>query len=162
MLGAVLVVAGLVLLAATYLRVVPSEAALGAFTLAAGVVAIAGALVGRTSPGFFSEIVSGAQLAVLGAVMLRYPATPVATLLLLAGAFFAVNGLVRLAAATEYPELGPIWLVGGVASLALASVVVLDALAPSVATLGLLVGAALVIDGLSAVLIGRRSHPGRR
>ena len=69
--------------------------------------------------------------------------------------------LVRLAAATEYPELGPIWLVGGVASLALASVVVLDALAPSVATLGLLVGAALVIDGLSALLIGRRSHPGR-
>ena len=28
-------------------------------------------------------------------------------------------------------------------------------------TLGLLVGAALVIDGLSALLIGRRSHPGR-
>jgi uncharacterized membrane protein HdeD (DUF308 family) len=106
--------------------------------------------------------VSGAQLAVLGAVMLRYPATPVATLLLVAGAFFAVNGLVRLAAATEYPSLRPIWLVGGAASLALAAAVVAETPAPSLATLGLLVGVALVVDGLSALLIGRRPHPSRR
>ena len=45
MLGALLVVAGLVRLAATYLKVVPSEPALGAYILAAGVLAIAGALV---------------------------------------------------------------------------------------------------------------------
>lgn len=161
-LGALLAVAGLVLLAAPVLRVVPSEQALGAYFLAAGAVAIAGALVGRTSPGFFSEIVSGAQLTVLGAVVLRYPATLVTTLLLLAGAFFAVTGLVRLAAATEYPAQRAIWLAGGIAALGLASVVVLGALDPSVSTLGLLVGVALVIDGVSALLIGRRGYPSRR
>jgi len=162
LLGLLLVAGGLVLLVGAGIRIIPSTAALSAFVAVAGVVGVVGALVGRTSAGFFTEIVAGAELAVLGLVLVRFPDTPAATAQLLAGALFAVNGIVRLASATEFPSLRGIMLVGGSASLALAAAVFLGAVPPSVGTLGLLVGVELVVDGVSSVLIGRHEHPSRR
>jgi len=162
LLGLLLVAGGLVLLVGAGLRVIPSTVALGAFVLVAGLLGVLGALIGRTSAGFFTEIVAGAELAVLGLVLLRFPDASVATAQLLAGALFAVNGIVRVASATEFQSQRGVMLVGGAASLALAAAVFLGALPASVGTLGLLVGVELVVDGVSDVLIGRHEHPGRR
>jgi membrane protein HdeD len=162
LLGLLLVAGGLVLLVGTSLKVIPSIVGLSAFVLVAGLAGILGAIIGRTSAGFFTEIVSGAELTVLGLVLLRFPETPAATAQLLAGALFAVNGIVRLASATEFPSLRGIMLVGGAASLALAAAVFTGAVPATVGNLGLLVGVELVVDGVSAVLIGRHEHPNRR
>jgi len=162
LLGLLLVAAGLVLLGGIYLKAIPSMAALSAFVGVAGLVGIAGAVVGRTSPGFFSEIVSGALLTVLGLVFIRFPDSPVATLQLVAGAFFAVNGIIRLASATEYPSLRGLMLVSGAGSLALAAAVFSDAVKPGFLALGTLIAVELLIDGISALVIGRQQHPSRR
>ncbi len=161
LLGLLLLGSGLLIIGGAWLKVIPSTAALGAFVLAAGLLAVLGALVGRTSAGFFSEITSGALAAVLGVVVLRPPAAPIATLVLVAGAFFLVNGVIRLASASEFPALRGTFLIGGAASLALGAAVLSDAVEPSLGLLGVLVGVQLVVDGVSALLIGRHERPGR-
>ena len=160
-LGLLLTAAGVLMIGGAALRVIPSLPALGAFVLVAGGVGVLGALVGRTSAGFFSEITSAALTTVLGLVILRYPELPLSTLFLLAAAFFLVNGIMRVAAASEYPSLRGTFLIGGAASLALGAAVLADAVQPTLLLFGVLIGVQLVVDGLSALLIGRHEHPSR-
>nr|NLI51164.1 hypothetical protein [Propionibacterium sp.] len=160
-LGLLLLVAGTLIIGGAWLQAIPSRAALGAFLLVAGGVGVLGALVGRTSAGFFSEITSAALSAVLGIVILRYPDVPLDTLFLVAASLFLVNGIVRVASASEFPALRGTFLIGGAASLALGAAVVTDAVQPSLTLLGILVGIELVVDGVSALLIGRHEHPSR-
>lgn len=161
LLGLLLIAAGLFLLVGTYLKVIPSVSSLGAFVLAAGVVGIAGALVGRTSAGFFTEVVSGAMVLVLGALILRYPDAAGATGLLVAAGFFLANGLVRVASATEYPSLRGVLLVSGAASLALGAAILADAVKASLVMLAIAIGIELIVDGATALVIGRAEHPHR-
>jgi len=160
-LGLLLLAAGTLIIGGAALQAIPSRAALGAFVLVAGGVGVLGALVGRTSAGFFSEITSAALSSVLGIVILRYPDVPLVTLFLVAASLFLVNGIVRVASASEFPALRGTFLIGGAASLALGTAVVTDAVQPSLTLLGVLVGVELVVDGVSALLIGRHEHPRR-
>lgn len=161
LLGLLLVAAGVLIIGGAWLQVIPSPAALGAFVLAAGAVGVLGALIGRTSAGFFSEITSAALATVLGVVVLSHPQAPLTTLFLLAGAFFGVNGVVRVASASEFPSLRGTFLIGGAASLALGAAVLTDAVEATLPLLGALIGVELVVDGISALLIGRAEHPAR-
>lgn len=159
LLGAVLVAGGAVLLIGTYLRVMPSPAGLGAFALIAGLLGLAAALVGQTSAGFWAELVPSALLTVLGVVVLRYPNSPVAGLVAAAAALTLVNGIVRLVSITEFPGLRGILLVCGAASLVIGVVLLMEAVKPSVALLGAVIGLELVVDGLAALMIGRHERP---
>jgi len=161
LLGLLLLAAGTLMIGGAWLQVIPSRAALGAFVLLAGGVGVVGALVGRTSAGFFSEITSAALAMVLGVVVLRYPDLPLQHLFLIAASFFLVNGVVRVASASEFPSLRGTFLIGGAASLALGAAVLTDAVAPALPLLGVLIGVELVVDGFSAVAIGRHEHPSR-
>lgn len=162
LLGLAWTIAGLVLLGGVYFKVIPSMPALGTFVVAAGLLAVLGSLIGRTSAGFFSELVPGALIGVLGFVLLRYPDAPLSALLLLAGALFAANGLVRLGSASEFPALRGVLFIGGAASLALSAAVFTDAVKPSFLALGVLIGVELIVDGLTILLVGRHEHAGRR
>jgi len=161
LLGVLLVAFGAFLLVGTYLQVIPSLPGLAAYVLGAGAVGVLGALVGRTSAGFFSEIVSAALVCAWAAVALRFPGTPPATLLLIAGALFGANGLVRVASWSEYPSLRGIFLVGGAASLALAAAVLSGAVPGTLPSLAVLIAVELLVDGVSALVIGRQEHPRR-
>ena len=161
LLGVLLAVAGAFLLVGAYLQVIPSLPGLAAYALGAGAVGVLGALIGRTSAGFFSEIVSAALVCAWAVVALRFPGTPPATLLLLAGALFGANGIVRVASWSEYPSLRGIFLIGGAASLALAAAVLSGAVPATLQSLSVLISVELVVDGASAVVIGRHEHPSR-
>lgn len=161
LLGVVLVLAGATLLFGTYLEAIPSAISLGAFVLVSGLVGIAGALIGRTSAGFFTEIVSSAMVTVLGGLILRYSNVGMGPLLIVASGFFLVDGIVRLASATEFPGLRGIFLVSGAASLALGAAILTGAIEASLLLLGVLIGIELIVDGVTALVIGRQVHPRR-
>ncbi len=161
LLGLLLVAAGAFLLVGSYLDVIPSSTSVGAFVVFAGVLGIVGALVGRTSAGFFTEIVSSSMVLVLGVMVLRYPELGAATFLVLAAGFFLVNGVVRIASATEFPSLRGALLISGAASLALGAAILTGALKPTMLLLAVLIGIELIIDGLTALVIGRAEHPHR-
>lgn len=154
-LGLLLLAAAAFVLVAPLLGVAPSLPGLAGLALISGALGIVGALLGRTSAGFTSEIVAAAMMVAFGLVVVRFPATPVGTLVLLVGALAAATGIVRLASVSEYPQVRGVFLITGAASAALA-VAALSGLVPdTLASIALLVGIALVIDGASAVAIGR-------
>lgn len=154
-LGLLLVLAGAFLLAGTYLAIIPSLTALLGLLGVAGLVGIAGALLGRTSAGFFSEIVAAALLVAFVVVGVRYPDTPPSTLLLLSALALVAIGVVRLASATEYPKARAVFLIGGAGSLGLAVAVLSGAVPATLASLSIVWGLQLCVDGACALAIGR-------
>lgn len=155
LLGVTLLVAGAFLLVGPFLGVAPSLAGLAGLALVCGALGLLGALLSRSSPGFAAESLSAASAIVLGVVIVRFPDTALATLLLLAGALIGVNAIVRLASISEYPQLRGVFLFAGAASLAIAAAALTGAVPGTQAALTLIVGVELAVDGASALAIGR-------
>ncbi len=161
-LGFVLAVVGVLLVAATVLRLVPSVYALGGLALAAGALAVAGSFVGRTQAGFWAELVAGTLMATFGLLVVRFPNSDARVVALLAAFAFLAAGVVRLGSAREFPSLRGPFLVSGALSLFMGGLVLSDVIAPSATQIGVLIGCALIIDGVTAAVVGRAEHPSKR
>ena len=95
---------------------------------------------------------------VLGVLGLRTPADHLKIVFVVAGALFGVEGLVKMASASEFPWLRVVLLVCGAASVGLSAAVLSDALTPTLLSLAVVVGVQLLADGFTALAIGRERH----
>lgn len=154
-LGALLVIGGLVILGHAYWATTVSVLFLGWMFLLFGIVGLIGSLWRIGKGGFWATALTGGLLAVLGAVLLRYPEAGAVTLTLVAGAVFLTGGIVRLVAAGGMPEYRVALIISGVVSAALGLLVLFNLFDASLVLLGVLLGVEMLVDGISMMLMGR-------
>jgi uncharacterized membrane protein HdeD (DUF308 family) len=153
--GALLAVAGLVILGHAAFATAVSVLFLGWMLLIGGVIALIGSLFRIGQGDFWSAALSGGVLAVLGVVVLRNTEATAFTLTLIAGALFLVSGIVRLVVGAETPEYRIPLIFGGVVSTILGLIVLFNLVSASYVLLGVLLGVQALVDGITMMLIGR-------
>lgn len=154
-LGALLVIAGLIILGNAVLATTVSVYFLGWLALISGIVLFVGSLFRIKAGGFGSIALGGAILAVLGLFILRNPEVGAATLTLLAGSLFFVSGLVRVLLSFQLPEVRWLLIVSGLASIVLGLIVLLNLASATLALLGILLGVQALLEGLTVMIFGR-------
>jgi len=154
-LGALLVVAGLVILGNAALATEVSVLFIGWMLVIYGVIALAAALFLIGKGGFWSASLSGALMVVLGLLFLRHTGAAALTLTLLAGLMFLTAGIVRLMAAFHDPLFRVPLVLSGVASTILGLIVLFDLFDATYVLLGTLLGVYSIVDGLTMMAIGR-------
>lgn len=162
-LAVVLVVGGAFLLSNAVAATLLSIVLIGWTILAAGVLLIVrGVLRRESSAVFWSALLGGAILAVLGIVVLRNPVVGAATFTLLAGAMFLVVGAVRIVLAVQLKEHRIVLGLVGVVSLVMGLVVLLNFAVATLTLLGILLGIQMIGEGVVLLVAGRRGlRPGR-
>lgn len=154
-LGALLVIVGLVILGNAVLATTVSVYFLGWLALISGGVLFVASLFRIRASGFWLAALGGAILAVLGLFILRNPQVGAATLTLLAGSLFLVSGLARVVVSFQLPSLRWPLVVSGLASMVLGLIVLLNLASASLALLGILLGIQTLLEGLTVMIFGR-------
>lgn len=154
LLGIVWTLGGVLLAAAGLFGLLPSVYALGGLAVVAGLLGLVAGFVTQSNPGFWSEVVPGALLLTFAVLAMRFP-VQAGTLALLAAGVFLGNGLVRLAAAREFPGLLSSLLVAGLLSVGMGALVLSEVVAPTTGGVALLLGCQLAIDGVTILRVAR-------
>jgi uncharacterized membrane protein HdeD (DUF308 family) len=163
--GALVVIAGLVVLANVAFATVVSVLFIGWTAIIGGVVALAGAFARIGKGGFWPIAVGGGLLLVLGLVLVRRPGLGALGLTVLAGALFLAGGITRIVAAVETPEDRTMLLFSGIASTVLGLIVFFNIWEATLTLLGILLGIQALVEGITLLLFGRLHvdvRPGER
>lgn len=159
--GGVVTALGVLAIAFPFATGVGVELLFGGLLVAGGIVHALHAFGARKWTGFLGEIALGALYLIAGLAVLSNPLLGLATLTLILGAFFLVDGIVEIYTAWAVrPESN--WsglLISGVLSLALAGLILVGWPSTAVWAVGLLLGVNLVTTGIALVAIamgGRR------
>lgn len=165
LLGIVILLIGAAMIAYSAVATSISLALLGWLPIAIGVsLAISGAFR-REQPNWWVRVVAGALLIILGIIFLVRPETTKFTLTIISGAYFIVSGSLRVIDSYASTQNRLILSVGGILSIVMGAVVLLSLRDESSVTLGLMIGAEMVIEGLTLALAGsdpRRMASSRR
>lgn len=153
--GALLVVAGILMLVHAVVATAVSVFFIGWLAVIGGVVGLVAGLFRIGKGGFWPAIISGALLLVLGIVILRNPAVSAVTLTLLAATLFLMGGVIRLVAAFQIDQNRGIMIFSGLVSVLLGGLVLFNLLEASLVLLGVLIGVQALTDGISLMLLGR-------
>jgi len=153
--GALLAIAGLVVLGHATIATTVSVLFIGWMLLIAGVLGLFAALFRIGKGGFWSAALGGGLLTALGLVVINNKEATAVTLTLIAGTLFLFSGVVRLMAAAQEPEYRVPLVFAGVVSTALGLIVLFNLFDASFVLLGVLIGVQLLVDGLAIMLIGR-------
>lgn len=154
LLGVALTLLGIAMIAYSAVATTVSIRVLSWVTIGAGVsLAILGGLR-REEQYWWVRVAGGAALVVLGIVFLVRPETMKFTLTILAGAYFLVSGALRVISSYESSQHRLILSVGGILSIVMGAVVLLSLREESSLTLGLMIGAEAVIEGITLALTG--------
>ena len=154
-LGAVLVVVSFVILGHAVIATTLSVVFVGWLLLLGGAGTFLVALFQLGRDGFWSGVLGGALMFVLGLMMLRNTDAAVVTLTLVAGAMFFATGVARLAAAIEFPELRVVLVLSGLVSTLLGIFILFNLLDASFTLLGVLLGIEVLFEGIALMLTGR-------
>lgn len=155
LLGAILVIGGLVGLIYTGVATLTSMLLFGWLLLIGGVVGLLNAVQWRKSNYFWLGVVVAALNIAAGVVVLRHPEGTAQTLTMFAALLFLTGGLFRLVGSVVVrgPQFG--WtLVQGAFGLLLGILVLVDWPESSRYVLGLFFSLALLFDGLGLIAIG--------
>ena len=155
LLGAILVIGGLVGLIYTGIATLTSMLLFGWLLLIGGVVGLLNAVQWRKSNYFWLGVVVAALNIAAGVVVLRHPEGTAQTLTMFAALLFLTGGLFRLVGSVVVrgPQFG--WtLVQGAFGLLLGILVLVDWPESSRYVLGLFFSLALLFDGLGLIAIG--------
>ncbi|MFI9628450.1 HdeD family acid-resistance protein [Streptomyces sp. NPDC052042] len=155
LLGALLVVAGLIGLVYTGVATLTSMLLFGWLLLVGGIVGLAHAIESRGSNFFWLAAVVAALNIAAGVVVIRHPQGTAATLTMFAALLFLTGGLFRLVGSVVVrgPQFG--WtLLQGAFGLLLGLLVLFDWPHSSLYVLGLFFSLALLFDGLGLIAIG--------
>ncbi|WP_051264889.1 HdeD family acid-resistance protein [Nakamurella lactea] len=155
-LGILLFIGGLVVLGDVVVATAVSVLFIGWVAVITGVIGVIGSLfkIGKGG-GFWSALIGGALVGVLGVLILRFPLASAGAITLIAGMVFLVSGVVRLIAGFERTPARWALLISGVASIILGLIVVFNPLQATLTLLGVLLGIQLLIDGLTMLMFGR-------
>jgi uncharacterized membrane protein HdeD (DUF308 family) len=155
LLGALLVVIGLVILAHAATATEVSIRFLGWMLVLSGIAGLAAAVFGMRSGGAWSAAVGGGGCFVAGLMCLRHVDLAAVTLTLIIGAVLLLGGIVRLVFAAADDENRLALLLGGGMSAILGLVVLFNLFEASSTLLGFLLGIQTLVEGLSMVIVGR-------
>ena len=158
-LGALLFIAGLVILANAAFATALSVMILGWIVLIGGVLALVASLFRIGKGGFWSTALSGGLLTVLGLLFVTHTGAAAFTLTLIMGTVFLVSGVVRLVIAANEPEYRGLMIFSGAISALLGLLVLFNAFAASFVLLGILLGIEVLVEGTTMMLIGRLHMP---
>ncbi len=153
--GALVVLLGLIILGHTAIATTVSVLFLGWLLFAGGVVTLAATLFRIGKDGFWTGAVAGGLMTVLGLVFLRHTSAAAVTLTLVAGAMFLTSGLARLVMAAHVPEARVPLILSGAVSTLLGLLVLFNLFTASLSLLGLLLGLEVLCEGLAIMLVGR-------
>lgn len=158
-LGALLFIAGLVILANSAFATALSVMILGWIVLIGGVLALVASLFRIGKGGFWSTALSGGLLTVIGLLFVTHTGAAAFTLTLIMGMVFLVSGIVRLVVAANEPENRGVMIFSGVISALLGFLVLFNVFAASFVLLGIMLGIQVLTDGLTMMVVGRLHMP---
>jgi len=158
-LGALLFLAGLVILGNAAFATALSVMILGWIVLIGGVLTLVASLFRIGQGGFWSTALSGGLLTVIGLLFVSHTGAAALTLTLIMGTVFLVSGVVRLVLAANEPENRGLMIFSGAVSTILGLLVLFNAFAASFVLLGILLGIQVLVDGLTMMLVGRLHMP---
>jgi uncharacterized membrane protein HdeD (DUF308 family) len=153
--GALLAIAGLVILAYAAFWTQVSVLFMGWMLVAIGLLALVASFFRIGKGGFWSAALTGGLLGVLGLFMLTNTEVAAVTLTLLAGVVFLAGGVVRLAVAAEDRAYRVPLIFGGIVQVALGLIVLFNLFDASFVLLGVLLGVEVLVEGITMMLIGR-------
>lgn len=154
-LGVLLVIGGLVILGNVVLASVMSVLFIGWITLISGVIGLIGAVFQIGKPGFWSAVLSGGLLTVLGIVFVRNPGAVLLALTLITGMVFLVSGISRIAGSAEFPQARVLLIISGIISAVFGVIILFNIVTASLTLLGTLLGIQVILDGITIALVGR-------
>jgi uncharacterized membrane protein HdeD (DUF308 family) len=155
LLGAALMVLGMVALGAPWVAALATAVAIGALLAAGGVAEIVGALCSRGWSGFFVHLLSGLLSVVIGLVFLGAPTDAAAFLTLPLACLLFLVGVFKIVAVLNYRFAAWGWpLASGVIDLILGVLMLLSWPASGLWVIGLFVGVNLLFRGLNWVGLG--------
>lgn len=161
-LGIVLVLGGLFLLGNAVFATAISVFVIGWTTMLSGVVLLAASFFRIKTGGFWSAVLGGAILAVIGLFILRNPVVGAVALTLGAGVTFFVSGLTRMAWAFGAESGRLLLILSGLVSLGLGFFVLFNLGAATLTLLGTLLGIQTLLEGLNLMMIGRARPEGKK
>ncbi|HSS68419.1 MAG TPA: DUF308 domain-containing protein [Nocardioidaceae bacterium] len=153
--GALLIILGLVILTNAVVATKVSVLFLGWMLLIAGLLGLISVLVNLRHGISWSSAVAGGVLTVIGLMCLRHTDAAALTLTLLAGSLFLTTGLVRLIASVDDERHRIPLALGGAVSTILGLIVLFNLVDVSYAFLGVLLGIETISDGIAILLVGR-------
>ena len=159
-LGLLLVAAGIVLLGNAVWATAFQVLVIGWTNLISGVVLLIGSLFRIRSGGFFSAVLGGAFLTVMGLFILRNPVVGALALTLAAGMAFFAAGLTRMVWAFRESEGKVVLFISGLVSLGLGFYVLFNLGTATLMLLGTLLAVQTLLEGLTLIAVGR-VRPGK-
>lgn len=161
--GGILAVLGVLAIVFPFATGIGIELLLGGLLVVGGIVHAWHALSARGWAGFLGGVALGVLYAIAGLVLLANPVVGLATLTLLIGAFFVVDGIVELYMGLRVrPETNWAGLaISGVLSLVLAWLILAGWPSTAVWAVGVLFGINLLTTGLAMAAVamgGRRTE----
>lgn len=153
--GLLLVAAGVFLLGNAVFATAVSVWVIGYTNLFSGILLMAGSLFRIRSGGFFSAVLGGAFLTVMGLFILRNPVVGAVALTLASGVVFFASGLTRMAWAFTDRQGRFVLFLSGLVSVGLGFFVLFNLGAATLTLLGTLLGVQTLLEGLSLMAVGR-------
>ena len=154
-LGALLILIGLVVLGNAVVATTVSILFLGWMLLIAGIAGLVAAVMAVGTGGVWSSAIGGGVCFVIGLMCLRHTDAAAVTLTLIMAALFLLSGLVRLIAAGATVDYRWPLLISGAVSTVLGLVVLFNLFDASRALLGVMLGIQTVVEGVTMILVGR-------
>lgn len=153
--GALVAIAGVVILANAAVATTVSVLFLGWLLVVVGVLGLVASLFRIGKGGFWSAALTGGLLLVLGLFLLKNTGAAALTLTLLAGTIFLAGGVVRLVVGAQDRTYRVPLLFGGAVSTILGLIVLFNLFEATTVLLGVLLGVEILVDGITMMLVGR-------
>lgn len=154
-LGVLTVIAGAIVLGHVAVASLVSILFVGWMLLISGAALAVSGLVGWKQPAQRWNLATGAILAILGLGFVRNPGAGLLVLTLLAGSLLLAGGVIRLIAAFQPGAPRGILLFNGAVTLLLGFLVISQWPLSALWLLGTILGVQMIVDGLTAALVGR-------
>src|SRR6516165_9462442 len=160
-LGALLIVVGMVAISSSFIATLATVVILGVLLMIGGAVEIVDAFLGRGWRGFWMHLLAGIMYLVLGFLLFQRPLAAAAFFTLMLAAAFFVGGLFRIIVALSERFYGWGWvLLNGIITLVLGILIWQEWPQAAYWVIGLFVGIDMLLDRgslLITVLACRRS-----
>ena len=154
--GILLIIGGLIILGDVVIATAVTILFIGWMALISGIVGVIASFfkIGKGG-GFWSTLLSGALVGVLGLMILRHPEIGAGVITLMAGIIFLVGGIVRLIAGFEPSPARWVLILSGIAGIVLGLIVLFNPVQSTFVLLGILLGVQVLVDGITLILFGR-------
>lgn len=154
-LGALMVVAGLIVLGHVVIATAVSVLFLGWLAVIGGIAGIVASLFHIGKPGFWPTLLGGALALVVGIAFLRRPGLSAASLTLLLGTALLIGGIARIVGGFGEHDRSRGWIIAnGVITFLLGLLIIFGWPGSTLWVLGTFLGVDLIVEGVMFVVLG--------